>query len=282
MTIQITKITGDAELFDDDKLRSSLLNSGANEEQAEEIITKISRHLTEGASTKGIYKTAFKMLKKFSRHMAARYSLKNAIMELGPSGYPFELYVAELFRFNGFQVQVGVVIPGHCINHEVDIVADKGTVRHLIECKYHNHQSYLSNVRIPLYIHSRFMDIERRSKEGNFNPPVTFQGWIITNTRFSDDAAAYGKCAGLQMMAWDYPKNNGLKDWIDKAGLHPVTSLTTLTKHEKNSLLEKKIILCRHLLEHNDMLESIGIKPPRLNKILTECNQLCINQNYHL
>lgn len=273
----ITKVTGETEFFDDKKLRDSLLNAGASANHVEMIVDQVSQNLEDGASSKGIYKMAFKMLKKFSNHVAARYSLKNAIMDLGPSGYPFELYVAELFKHYGFQVQVGVVMQGHCIKHEVDVLADKDSVRHLIECKYHNHPSYLSNVRIPLYIHSRFNDIVRYHKDKNYSPAAKFQGWIVTNTRFSDDAEAYGKCAGIKMISWDYPKNHGLKDWIDRAGLHPVTSLTTLTKYEKQLLLEKKFVLSRTIIEKPDILERIGIKPPRTNKILTECNQLCLS-----
>ena len=47
--------------------------------------------------------------------------LKQAIMELGPSGFPFEQFVAELLKCRGYQIKVGVIVEGHCVNHEIDV-----------------------------------------------------------------------------------------------------------------------------------------------------------------
>ncbi|HLR91356.1 MAG TPA: hypothetical protein VK040_10390 [Balneolaceae bacterium] len=70
---------------------------------------------------------------------------------------------------------------------------------------------------------------------------------VYTNTRFTSDAIQYGKCVGLLLTSWDYPRGNGLKDRIDKSGLHPLTALTTLTKAEKTKLLDEGIVLCKEL-----------------------------------
>ncbi|WP_428089171.1 ATPase [Candidatus Pollutiaquabacter sp.] len=251
------------------------MRSGANSAQADEVVSEVMEMLVEGMSTRKIYKTAFRLLRNVSRPMAARYKLKHAIMELGPSGFPFEQFVGELLNYKGYKTQVGVIIKGHCVNHEVDVIAEKDHHHFMIECKFHNRQGYVCDVKIPLYIQSRFLDVETSWRKLDGHAEKFHQGWVVTNTRFSDDAAQYGKCMNLNLVSWDYPQNNGLKDWIDGSGLHPVTCLTTLTQKEKQMLLDKKIVLCKTIHHNHSALQSIGIKSPRLEKVMEECEALC-------
>ncbi|WP_276977737.1 restriction endonuclease [Flavobacterium filum] len=273
--INITKASGNKAPFNKGKLKQSLLRSGATNEQADEITHEVIEMLVEGMSTRKIYKTAFRLLRNYSRPAAARYKLKQAIMELGPSGLPFEQFVGELLKHRGYKSQVGVIVKGHCINHEIDVIAEKDEHHFMIECKFHNRQGYVCDVKIPLYIQSRFLDVEKQWKQLDGHAEKFHQGWVMTNTRFSEDAAQYGKCMNMNLVGWDYPKNNGLKDWIDGSGLHPVTCLTMLTQREKQQLLDKKIVLCKTMHHNHATLQSIGVKPPRLQKVMDECAALC-------
>lgn len=273
--INITKASGLKVPFNKGKLKQSLMRSGANSEQADEVVSEVMEMLVEGMSTRKIYKTAFRLLRNVSRPMAARYKLKHAIMELGPSGFPFEQFVAELLKHKGYKTQVGVIVKGHCVNHEVDVIAEKDKHHFMIECKFHNRQGYSSDVKIPLYIQSRFLDVETSWKQLDGHAEKFHQGWVVTNTRFSEDAAQYGRCMNMNLVGWDYPKNNGLKDWIDGSGLHPVTCLTTLTQKEKQQLLDRKIVLCKTMHHNHTVLQSIGIGSPRLEKVMDECSALC-------
>lgn len=273
--LNITKASGIKVPFNKGKLKQSLLRSGATNEQADEIANEVIEMLVEGMSTRKIYKTAFRLLRDVSHPMAARYKLKHAIMELGPSGFPFEQFVAELLKYKGYKTQVGVIVKGHCVNHEVDVIAEKDQHHFMIECKFHNRQGYTCDVKIPLYIQSRFLDVEASWKQMDGHSEKFHQGWVVTNTRFSDDAAQYGRCMNMNLVGWDYPKNNGLKEWIDGSGLHPVTCLTTLTQREKQQLLDRKIVLCKAIHHNHSLLQSIGIKSPRLEKIMEECEALC-------
>lgn len=196
-------------------------------------------------------------------------------MELGPSGFPFEQFVGVLLNQQGYRTQVGVIVKGHCVNHEVDVIAEKDNHHFMIECKFHNRQGYICDVKIPLYIQSRFLDVENTWKKIDGHAEKFHQGWVVTNTRFSEDAAQYGRCMNMNLVGWDYPRNNGLKDWIDSSGLHPVTCLTTLTHREKQELLDKKIVLCKTLHHNYSLLQSIGVNPPRLQKVMDECAALC-------
>ena len=95
------------------------------------------------------------------------------------------------------------------------------------------------NVKIPLYIHSRFLDVEKAWQQRPGHDHKYHQGWVVTNTRFTDDAVQYGTCAGLNLVSWNFPKEGSLKERIDRSGLHPITCLSVLTKKEKQLLLDR-------------------------------------------
>lgn len=275
----ITKASGEMAKFSAQRLRNSMKHAGATDEQINHIINDISGKLYNGISTKKIYKIAFNMLRDSSRHLAARYHLKRAIMELGPSGYPFEKFVGEILHHQGYKVTVGEIVEGKCVKHEIDIIAAMDHHHFMIECKYHNQPGTICDVKIPLYIQSRFKDVEAQWLKLPGHETKLHQGWVVTNTRFSSDAIQYGSCAGLKLLGWDYPIKGSLKDLIDTLGLYPITCLTSLTKREKQRLLNNKIVLCKEIIENEKSLFEIGLRPAKVKSIIDECNQLCQHIN---
>lgn len=272
--IFIKKSNKEVEPFLTHKLEQSLLRSGATKEEIENIISKIEPDIYDGISTIEIYKKAYAYLKKTNRTSASRYSLKRAIFDLGPTGYPFERLVAALLREKGFKTSVSVILNGECVTHEIDVLAEKEGSVYAIECKFHSDANAVSNVKIPLYINSRFLDIQKQWNTNSNNSTHLKQGWLVTNTRFTLDAINYAKCVGLTLFSWDYPLNNGIKDNIDTYGLYPVTVLTTLTIKEKHQLIDKDIILVKELYENKIVLEKMQITSDRIVKILNEVKEL--------
>ncbi|WJJ96452.1 ATP cone domain-containing protein [Algibacter luteus] len=276
-SINIIKHSGDIVPFNVDKLKDSLRRAQASEEIIQQIVAQIESAIYNGITTKKIYQMAFKMLKGKSRVSASKYKLKKALMELGPSGFPFEKLVGKLLAHEGFETKVGVIVQGNCVQHEVDVIAQKDNKHYMIECKYHSDQGRFCNVKIPLYIHSRFLDVEKQWEHQKGHEAKLHKGGVYTNTRFTTDAIQYGKCVGLLLTSWDYPMGNGLKDRIDKSGFHPLTALTTMTKSEKTKLLDKGIVLCKELHEKPTLLNQIGIDKTRHRKILEDSEALCKN-----
>ena len=274
-SINIIKHSGDIVPFNVDKLKDSLRRAQASEELIQQIVTQIESTIYDGITTKKIYQMAFKMLKGKSRVSASKYKLKKALMELGPSGFPFEKLVGKLLEYEGFETKVGVIVQGNCVQHEVDVIAQKDNTHYMIECKYKSDQGRFCNVKIPLYIHSRFLDVEKQWERQKGHEAKLHKGGVYTNTRFTTDAIQYGKCVGLLLTSWDYPIGSGLKDRIDKLGLHPLTALTTLTKAEKTKLLDTGIVLCKELHENPSLLEKIGVPKPRHKTILEDSEKLC-------
>ena len=316
--VSITKASGEKVPFSEKKLRNSLERSGATESQIDFVVDEVHDLLYEGIPTGKIYRKAYDMLRKRSRSKAARYKLKKAIMELGPSGYPFEQFVGAILEQQGFRSQVGVVVEGKCVSHEIDVLAVKNSKLILVECKFHNRPGVKCDVKVPLYIHSRFRDVVMtRNSDGGLNKVDTarpgdgngagkiesvpvgssgehpasledihkllnsdhfteYEGWIVTNTRFTEDAISYGTCSGLVMLGWDYPGKSSLRHRIGLAGLHPVTCLSSLNRKEKEFLLEKGVVLCRTVPDETGLrlLRELGLSEARIAKVERECDEL--------
>ncbi len=273
-SIHITQASGETKLFEDKKLRGSLERSGASEAMINDIIYEVEKQLFEGITSKKIYQIAYEMLKGKSRPLAGKYKLKGAIMELGPSGYPFEKYFGEILKHQGYEVKIGQIIEGRCVSHEVDIVAKSENRLIMIECKFHNSTGMKNDVKVPLYINSRFHDIQKKLNKGNGLQDIDFQGWIVTNTRFTEDAIKYGNCAGLKLVGWNYPKQGSLRERIEIAGLYPITCLSTLSKKEKQFFLNEKIVLCRELIDNQDALERANVNRKHFSKVMREAKEI--------
>ncbi len=278
-SIIITKSSGDSVKFSLNKLRSSLKRTGADKETIDQIIDKFRDELYQGISTKEIYNRAFALLKKKKSHFASKYKLKKAIYELGPTGFPFERFVGAILKYSGYKVKIGEVLQGKCVRHEIDVVAHKDNETTIIECKFHGEQGINCNVKIPLYINSRYQDVKAHWNANPKNGTTLTKAWVVTNTRFTEDAIQYSKCCGLFLLSWDYPENNGLKDRIDRLGLYPITVSTLLSNREKQFLLSRNVVLCRELIHDKFYLDHLGISDARKEKILNEISELCTAKN---
>lgn len=270
----ITKASGMEVPYSESVLRKSLARSGASRKAVDEILHQIGNELYDGMPTEQIYEQAFALLRSQPYGAAARYKLKKSIMELGPTGFPFEQFMGRLFGSMGYATQTGQLMKGACVRHEVDVVARKGPELLLMECKYHQQPGYRCDVKVPLYISARFRDIEQEWRKTNDGAATLFQGWVATNTHFTDDAVSYGLCAGLRLIGWDFPAKGSLKELIDRQGLYPVTALTTLTGREKQQLLADNIVLTTDILNHRDRMAVTVPAPERLSRIFSECSEL--------
>lgn len=273
--VWVIKSTGAREQFSLKKLRRSLERSGADEETTKRVIDHIIPELHDGMKTAQIYKHAYSILKKQKYPVAVRYSLRKAVMQLGPSGFPFEKYVAEIFKNKGYSVRTDVMLSGFCVPHEVDILMEKDDRHIFAECKYHNTQGIKTDVKVALYIYARFLDIKKRHDTNKESSPIIHEGWLITNTKLTADAIAYAQCVGLNVLGWDYPEQGNLQDLILETGVHPLTFLSTLSQVDKNNLLQKGIVMCRDIGKDVSTLKAIGLTDEQIAKVVDEAKQVC-------
>jgi Holliday junction resolvase len=202
--------------------------------------------------------------------VAARYSVKRAVFALGPSGFPFEQFLAEILRAHGWSTRTGVALNGRCAPHEVDVLAEKNGKRIGIEAKFHNDASGKTDIKDALYVKARYDDLRQTPLASS----RVDEGWLVTNTQFTRNAIRYAQCSGLTLLGWDYPRGRGLFAMIEEGRVHPLTCLTTLTESEKHRLLDQKVVLCKHVTTPH-LLTEFGIKPDRIPHVLAEAKQLC-------
>src|SRR3989344_2767040 len=189
--VHVTKADGTVEEYSVEKVSSSLHRAGADNATIQGILDRVNPKLYEGISTQEIYTLVFDRLREENKSsLTMRYNLKKAIMELGPTGYPFEKFFAGILEQYGYKTQTNVMIKGTCVMHEVDILAKKDGCTIYIESKFHNGSGTKSDVRDALYTHARFLDI--RKEEG------CEEHWLVTNTKATHDAVVYGTCIGMK------------------------------------------------------------------------------------
>lgn len=269
----IIKADGTIEQWDGAKLEESLVRSGATESVAARIRETIEGSLASNEESREIYRRAFAMLRSQARTAAARYSLRRALFEFGPTGHPFEDFVSELFKTEGWSVEARRLIPGKCVTHEVDVYASRNGQHLAAELKYHNDPGYKTDVKVALYVKARFDDIWQCDTKKEGACPVDL-GYLVTNTKFTSQAVDYATCAGLNLLGWSYPRQSSLYDRIVASGLYPVTALTQLKKSEKRLLVDQGFVTTHLVKEHREKLREMAITPERIGGIIAEIETL--------
>jgi len=274
--VLIKKLDGTIEPFDEEKLRNSLSRSGASDQSVDHITAHINKQLKEGMTTSHIYKEAFRLLKKKESNSAARYSLKRAVMELGPTGFPFEKFVGEILKTKGYKITLGSTIEGACADHEIDVLGEKENELIVVEAKFHNELRVKSDLKVALYVKARYLDLEKSNFGGRLKENQKHQCWIITNTNFTDNAVKYGKCVDMKVIGWSHPKEENLLSLIEETALHPLTCLTTLSDTEKNNILKTGNVLCRDIKANSRVLRQNGLNENKVASVLREISNVCV------
>lgn len=261
--VEVIKASGEKEAFSEKKVLMSIRRAGVPEPLQNEALLHVKEKIYENIPTSEIYHHITEFLEKspepFTR---AKYSLKNAIMALGPTGFPFEDFVAKILEAMGYTTETRVILQGKCISHEIDVIAVKENEKIMIEAKFHNLPGTKTDSHVAMYTKARFDDVKERHK---------FTGaWVITNTKATIDAFIFGDCVGLKVIGWSLPEGESLRDIVEKKGLLPITALTSLTHEQHKKLLENHIVLCKELSNTPDALFLLGLSPEKRKQVLEE------------
>lgn len=269
--IFVIKANGKKEPFSEDKLRHSIQRAGIPNDMQDKVVAHVQSNLVNNISTKDVYSHIVEFLDTSGKPFAkTRYRLKQAIMDLGPTGYPFEDFVADLLQTQGYICKVRQIVSGNCITHEVDVVAQKDNTKAMIEVKFHNVSGLKTKVHVALYTKARFDDVKEKN---NFT-----EAWLVTNTKITQDAIEYANCNSIKIISWKYPENEGLRDLIERSGLTPITVLTQLSTAQKQELLAKDIVVCKQICENASVLDVLGLSAEKKNQIHEESFFACKTQ----
>jgi len=265
--IHVIKATGQAEKFSEEKLVQSIKRAGISPELENEVVAHIKTKLYDDIPTSVIYHHINEYLKHSSKpYTSAKYSLKQAIMDLGPTGYPFEDYISHIMKSQGFQTSVRNIVRGMCVSHEIDVIALRGEEKIMVEAKFHNFAGTKTNIHVAMYTKARFEDIK---KQNGFT-----HAWLVTNTKVTADAISFGGCCGMHIISWEYPSRNNFRDIVEKAKLIPITALTSLNRTQKTQLLELGIVLVKDIVSDHTLLTELHLPSHRNDDIVKESNQL--------
>lgn len=240
--VKVTKASGELEDFSEQKVRESLARAGAGQHLIDEIVEHVKKELYEGIPTEHIYTHIFDILRGKHSLLVARYNLKQAVMDLGPSGYPFEKFIAGVLETYNFKTQTNLILDGECVQHEIDVMAEKGNTRAMIECKFHNHHGTKSKIRTALYTYARFLDVKEKN---GFT-----EAWLVTNTKVTSEVLSYAHCKGMRIISWNHPADFSLRHLIEESNLHPITAIDTIPKEQKQRLLDEGTVFVRDLENH--------------------------------
>ena len=275
--IYIIKANGEKEIFVSSKLENSLRRAGAGPEAIVEVLGNIQQELTDGMTTAEIYRAAFKTLSDIEgASTAVKYSVRRAVMDLGPDGFSFEDFVAATLKATGHKVRLRQNIKGLCISHEIDVIAESDEEFIMSEVKFHNKQGMKSDLKVILYVKERFDDIRKGEFWMNVKKDLDKKFWLVTNTKFTSKAIKYSECCtDLNLISWNYPEGGSLHKIITDAKLYPLTCLESLSKYEKKLFLKKNVVLCRELKQGGERIFNlVGISEEKREVTLKEIDAL--------
>ena len=268
--VWVRKASGERAEFDPEKIKRTCLRAGATRKLAEEVAKEVGRKAYNGISTRKILRMTIRLLERKMPHVAAKYDLKGAIMRLGPAGFAFENLVAEVLSEYGYKTFPHTILQGACVDHEIDIIAEKGSKCAMIESKYHNAPGIYTGIKDALYTYARFLDLREGAKIGrcrNFDDV-----WLVCNTKFSKDAIRYAACKKMKLIGWSWPRAASLQRMLDTKKMYPITTLRKLDRESMKKMSRARLMLCKDLvtMKIEDIRNLTGISNKKLMELRKE------------
>jgi len=278
VSFSVLKADGTTEFFKVEKLRRSLRRSGATPSEVIDVIKAVEERLYDGMKTQEIYRLAFDLLREAAVPVATRYSLRRALFGLGPTGFPFEVFLGRLFAKEGYSTRTGIILEGHCAPHEIDIAAYRSDHSFVGEAKFHARPGIKTDLQVAMYSYARLLDLrDRKICQDDICGINEF--WLITNTKFTSTAERYANCVGITLLSWDFPHRDNLHDRIQRAGIYPITVLQSLSHNQIMTLIGRGLILCEDIVASPHQLRSLHLSPRKYEAVLQEATTVCQGHN---
>ena len=275
--MEIIKSAGTREKFNKDKFCGSLEKAGAPAELAKKVCGLTEKNISPGESTAKIFRTALDYLVKEDLNLAASYGLRRAIGEFGPAGFLFEQYVEIILQTYGYQTKRDVMMRGACVDHEVDVSAQKDGAHYIVEAKYRNEPGIKTHIDVVMYGDARMADIARFEETAGREKDIQSHIlWLFTNTKFTEKAIAYAKCRSIKLTGWNYPAGKSLENLILDKKIYPITILPSIGRFSLERFAGKGLLLAQDLLPYSarDFSREFGLSAKDAEKISAEISQL--------
>ncbi len=273
--VEIIKSNGEKRPFSWHKVYRSVKRSGAPSGLAKEVANRVQKEVQNGWTTLQISKRVREMLQERRPSASIKFNLFWAMTQLGPTGFPFERYVARIFETQGFETSIGQWVQGKCVRHQVDFFAEDGKTTYLGECKYHNLRGRKTSLNVILHYFARFEDLCQGPRFSKARRNKALKTVLVTNTRFTSEAIKYGNCVGQELLGWKYPSGHGLERIIDEHKIYPITILPSFKGKSSVEIFAKEgLILAEDVLTRQKQLEKLALPAHFLSRLEREARQL--------
>jgi len=268
LSIFVTKADGSRQLFDREKIVRTCLRMGANNMIADKIAGRVERRLYDGISTSKILQMTLALLRGYKPSIKNLLDLRRGL-SLMDSKPEFEVFVQLLLANNGFEVSPNRILPGKCVEHEVDAIAKKGNVTYFVEAKHHVNYHTPTGLDESRIARAILEDVADSFQSGISGLKID-KAMIVTNTRYSEHATRYGKCRNILQIGWNSPRNLSLQRMIEEKDLYPVSSIRGLKREIRTELVNSRIVVMKQLLEEKPsaLARRTGIPKEILKKII--------------
>jgi HJR/Mrr/RecB family endonuclease len=239
----VIKADGRREKFSMNKIIRTCMRAGMPKKDAFKIAKKIKSEIKNNTTTRVIYHLILDELEKRKIPSSFIYRLRDSIAELGP--IEFELYTKKILEAHGYRCEWNKIIPGKCIEHQIDVIAKKEKL-FLVECKRHFNPHRFTGLGVVLQLQATLEDLldgfEEKKNKYRFD-----QAWLVINTKFSEHAKQYAGKKNIRLTGWRSNTEFSLERMIEKKKIYPITILNI------DFSLQKKF-LSRHIITIDDLL----------------------------
>jgi hypothetical protein len=265
----VTKADGSKQPYSREKVVQTCLRMGADRQIAEHVALSVERRLYDGIPTRNVLQLIFRLMRKPKPAVGHLFDLRRGISLMVPKP-EFELFIQEVLRKSGFEVKPNTVLKGLCGEHEADALAVKNGLTYFVEAKHHFNYHALTGLDESRIARAILEDVTEGYRQGVTKIKID-KAVIVTNTRYSDHATAYGNCRGIVQIGWDSPRDSALRDVIEKHSLYPLSCLRGLNLETRMRLVNAGIVLIKQVLEYDTAFfeHKLGL-PHQIAVYLTE------------
>ena len=272
----VTKFDGRKQPLNKGKIIRTCLRMHVTHQQANEIAKRIEKEAYDGISTKEILRKIFSYIKKYRPELKNRKDLRGAIAFLR-SKPDFEQFISLLLKEYGYEIETNQIIPGKCVEHEIDVIARKKNEILFVEVKHHFQYHTYTGVSVFLEVQAEFEDLVEGYKTGKHKIKFN-KALIVCNTKISEHAKRYAVCRGIRHIAWRYPEEKSLEKMIEEKKLYPITILKSLDMSIQTKLADKGIILLKQLVEMNldELVKKTRIEKVKIKGLIKKAKELLL------
>ncbi len=251
--LTIIKSSGKEQLFSQEKIVQSVQRAGIDKGAAEKISQNIAKRVYANIPSANIHNLVLEELEKHNRTSRFIYDLRRAVAMMDPRN--FEVYIKKVLEAYGYSCRWDVLIMGASVEHQIDIVAEKGNEKFLVECKHHYDYHKMSGLGCVLQVQARLEDVRDGFRQGK-NIHNFSQSWLVNNTLFSEHARVYASAKNIRLSGWHYQGAESLESLIESLRVYPAAILG-INQYLENRLAAIGVFTVQDLLDSAKRPESV-------------------------